>query len=213
MILSGSSRAGRTMDELTGPGGLDADALALLQRAGIERDEIGERLARYEYLALRAELRSPDSFVFHIALSGADQQPDRAGHFQIPEMEFDDDLLRTLPRLPVPLGRIAWVKRPESLPVTGILVEPMRRRDLAASLLSLLSEHHHKPFARLVFLCRTLEPVHVLGRYGFICHHVPDTALDRMTRVFSRRYGMSQVWSLQSGKRIVSIEPAPEGLS
>lgn len=189
------------MADLSKTSTLDAETLALLRRTGIERDEIGERLARHEYLALRRELQSPGAFSFQVDLGASSPPSAGLSDLQQPELDFDPALLATLPELPVPLGRIAWVKRPEVLPVTGVLIEQTDFDTLSQALLSLLAEHHQKPFARLVFLCRGLEPVHVLGRYGFIAHHVSQAELDQLGPILARRYGMSQIWSLQSGQR------------
>ena len=179
---------------------LDAASLELLRRAGVERQDLGERLARHEFRAIQRELSSEHPFSLRVDLN-----PSSIGAFDgltLPEALADPEAFASLPSLPVPLGRIAWVGRPQDLPVAGILVPHMPERPLADMFLSLLTEHHRTPFARLVFLCRDLTPVHCLGRYGFISHDVGDVTVPVIGGIMKRRYGMSQIRALDSGRKL-----------
>lgn len=178
---------------------MSPEALGLLREAGLERDALGERLARYEFQALRRELETGDPFEVRVEITPLSDAP-RAP--RSPDLALDADVLARLPVLPVPLGRIAWVHRPTDLPVSGIYVRDMAGRDLCKALVPLLTEHHRAPFARLVFLCQSLVPVHVLGRYGFLCHHIGDTVLPDIAGVFSPRYGMAQIRDLEGGAKL-----------
>lgn len=186
--------------------GLDSATLDLLRRAGIERQELGERLARHEFQALRHELSEEDPFSLRVELGGVPHVPDpRDPAETLPEFHADESTMRLLPKLPVPLGRIAWTGRPQDLPVTGILVGPLEERRLADLLLALLTEHHRTPFARLVFLCRDLAPVHVLGRYGLISHDIGEAPLEYVAAMMTWRYGMVQVRALEDGQKLWQI--------
>ncbi len=183
--------------------GVDPDALRVLRRAGLERQDLAQRLARFEFQSLRRELSSASVFDLQVdvATRKADPVPEQAE----PEMSMPAELLAGLPQLPVPLGRIAWTKRPEDLQVAGILIDVAGDdAALSSALLSLLTEHHRNPFARIVFLCRTLDPVHVLGRYGFLCHQVGRADPASIGALMQRRYGIQQIRSLDSGRKLWS---------
>ncbi|CUH82686.1 hypothetical protein [Tropicibacter naphthalenivorans] len=170
----------------------NTEMLALLRQAGVERDAMGRRLSRYEFQALRDELRLPDVFGFNADLGEA------LGQVRWPAKAN----ISRLPALPVPLGRIAWAKRAEDLPVVGILVEELPDAALAEALLALLTEHHRAPFARLLFLCRTLRPVHVLARYGLLCEAVGHAPLPVVAASLALRYQVGEVRALTDGKRL-----------
>lgn len=177
----------------------DTETLMLLRQAGIERDELGERLARHEFAALDRELANSTTFDIHIDLEPEDQADSAPVH---PETRLRSDLIIGLPSLPVPLGRIAWVKRPEELPVAGILIPDMTSQNLCDALRPLLTEHHRHPFARLLFLCHSLRPVHVLGRYGFSCIFMADTPVADLGPALQAKFGMGQVRDLVSGQKV-----------
>lgn len=182
---------------------LDATALDLLRRVGIERQDLGQRLARHEFQALRQELTSPDPFALRVELGGPAHTPDSNDPAEtVPEFYADESAFGVLPVLPVPLGRIAWFGRPQDLPVTGIAIPLLDGQDLADQLLSLLTEHHRTAFSRLVFLCRDLSPVHLLGRYGFIVHDIGHAELDDIGALMFRRYGMRQIRGLDGGRKL-----------
>lgn len=182
---------------------LDQTTLDLLRRAGIERQELGERLARHEFQTLRRELTSDVPFALAVELPGPPHWPHKAQPAEtLPEFHADVSTFSVLPKLPVPLGRIAWVGQPEDLPVTGILIPELDETLLAVLLLALLTEHHRQPFARLLFLCRDLTPVHFLGRYGFISHDIGCAEVSDIGDLFERRYGLQQIRSIESGAKI-----------
>lgn len=178
---------------------VDSVSLMILQRYGIERHDLGERLARHEFQIFRSEILGKDPFALEIEL---EMQGDPDPSDVLPELLPGYRRPVGQPALPVPLGRIAWVKRPEDLPVAGIWIEAMPGPALARLLLALLTEHHRKPFARLVFLCRELSPIHVLGRYGFICHHIAELSPARVATVMAARYGMAQIRTLDGGRKL-----------
>ncbi|MBP0483089.1 hypothetical protein [Sagittula salina] len=182
----------------------DTDALILLRQAGRERQELGRRLARYEFEALKRDLSDPGAF--DLRLEFGDVRPGRL--LLDPDLDTAPQTLDALPRLPVPLGRVAWADHPEDLPVTGILIGDLRPPVLASGLLALLTEHHQQPFARLLFLCRTLAPVHVLGRYGFICACIGDAPVDGVGITLGLRHGLHQIRTLDEGALLWSSETA-----
>lgn len=174
---------------------VDPETLALLHKVGVERHDLGERLARHEYQALKRELTIGTPFQLQVSLAG------RSGAVvPAPELTMNSEILAKLPTLPVPLGRIAWVRRPEDLPVSGILIGQEPPSALSQLLLPLLTEHHRQPFARLVFLCRTLTPVHVLARYGFLCECIGNAELTDVARMMEGRFGLDQIRDLKSGE-------------
>lgn len=178
---------------------LSPEALGLLRAAGLERDALGERLARYEFQALRQELETGDPFAVRVEIEPLTDMPVAT---RSPDLGLLPAEVAGLPKLPVPLGRIAWTHRSADLPVSGILIGHMAGPDLSAALVPLLTEHHRAPFARLVFLCRSLTPVHVLGRYGFLCHHIGETLLPEIGALCAARYGMGQIRDAMDGTKL-----------
>ena len=93
---------------------IDSVSLMILQRYGIERHDLGERLARHEFQIFRGEILGKNPFALDIELGPrgggvlADVLPELLPGYRRPLGQ---------PALPVPLGRIAWVKRPEDLPL------------------------------------------------------------------------------------------------
>ncbi len=134
-------------------------ALGLLRKLSDQAASRGPRMAQLEFESLCREIE--------------------AGGWQQLVLAFDrpvagkgallaaPPIKAAAPVLQVPLGRIAWAPQPERLPVVAIDVPALSAGDLALQLLLLLSEHHRKPFIRLVFLCETTAPLALLGRYGF----------------------------------------------
>ncbi|MEO8243312.1 MAG: hypothetical protein ABI832_13470 [bacterium] len=102
-------------------------------------------------------------------------------------------ILAASPVLQVPLGRIAWVPQPEHLPVVAIDVPALPAGDLTAQLLLLLSEHHRKPFMRLVFLSETTAPLALLGRYGFAVICRGDTPAIDIAQAEAARLKLSEL--------------------
>ena len=177
----------------------ESETLQLLRQAGLEREDLGDRLARHEYKAMKAELLGGKAMSFQIELSPTHPPP---YDHPVPEYALEADQMSDLPTLPVPLGRIAWIRRPEDLPVTGILIEDLEARLIEQALLPLMAEHHRTPFSRLLFLCRSLAPVPLLARYGFLCHHVANQSVEAIGRVMHARHNMTQVRQLQNGEKL-----------
>ena len=176
----------------------NSEALRLLRKVGNHRDEIGERLARHEFMALQRELRSGLAFNFEIDLGGAP--------VAIHGEQSDGEVFKKgLPVLPVPLGRIAWVSNATSMPVIGILLETVSDQELASQLLGLLSEHHRAPFAKLLFIARDFKAIPLLGRYGFAYHVTTDQNLDHVGRGLNKRFGMQQIRSLQTQAQLWAL--------
>lgn len=177
---------------MTPPPDLPDDAsAALLRRALDEAAGLGQRLARLEFESLCRELESGQglelrvSFGLQRSLSGAGLAvPVAAGETPARPLQ-------------VPLGRISWSPAPLDLPVVAIDVPGLPARPLAAALLSLLSEHHRKPFARLLFLTETLAPLPLLGRYGLavLCRGAVPAV--EVAMVEERRFAISELRSLQ----------------
>lgn len=134
-------------------------ALGLLRKLSDQATSRGPRLAQLEFESLCREIEAGGwqqlVLAFDRPMAG------KGALLSAPPIEA------AAPALQVPLGRIAWAPQPERLPVVAIDVPALPAGDLAAQLLLLLSEHHRKPFMRLVFLCETTAPLALLGRYGF----------------------------------------------
>ncbi len=178
-------------------GDQNAETLRLLRQVGNSRDELGEKLARHEFLSLQRELRSEHAFRLDIDFGTAVVEAPGSN----PDLSISK---KGLPILPVPLGSIAWVANASSMPVIGILVEDAPNQELAGRLLGLLSEHHRAPFAKLFFICRDYTPVPLLGRYGFACHVSEEQNLDLVGRGLHKRFGVQQIRSLRTQAQIWS---------
>jgi hypothetical protein len=145
-----------TDDHLNAPG---HPSLGLLRKLSDQAASRGPRLAQLEFESLCREFAAGGWQHLILAFDRPGARP--AALLTAMPVEAE------APPLQVPLGRIAWVPQPERLPVVAIDVPDLPASELAKQLLLLLSEHHRKPFMRMVFLCETPAPLALLGRYGF----------------------------------------------
>ena len=104
-----------------------------------------------------------------------------------------------MPVLNVTLGRTAWVRAPEDLPVVGIFVPAGEPAALARALSGLITAHYTAPFARFVFLCQELRPVPLLGRYQFTVEHLGKITPNAAARRLNLRFGVVEIRDLMSG--------------
>ena len=140
-------------------GSQNQPALGLLRKLSDQAASRGPRLAQLEFESLCREIEAGGWQ--QLVLSFHRPKAGKGALLSAPP------IVAAAPALQVPLGRIAWAPQPERLPVVAIDVPALPAGDLAAQLLLLLSEHHRKPFMRIVFLCETTAPLALLGRYGF----------------------------------------------
>jgi hypothetical protein len=105
-----------------------------------------------------------------------------------------------LPPMNVPLGQIAWTDN--ELPVLGIHLGEITGIDLKHAMLSLLSEHHRKPFCKFIFLCQNLNILPFLGRYQFAYQYKQQEWLSSDYIHLKHRYAMKQVRNIADGKTI-----------
>jgi hypothetical protein len=165
--------------------------LELLQDITRERNEHAQRLARFEFQAMKAELADGTAFtVANASASGA--APD--------SFSFAVDVLG-LPQLNVPLSRIAWHAEPNSLPVIAILIE-IRSPETVISLIALLHELHATPFARIVFITRHLDMVPFFDRYGFAVVCVGASHTNIAGPILLQRFGVRQIRNAKDGKTV-----------
>jgi len=162
--------------------------LGLLRKLTEQAANRGPRLAQLEFESLCREIEAGGWQQLVLAF-------DRPGVgkgtlLSAPQIEA------SAPPLRVPLGRIAWAPQPEQLPVVAIDVPALPAADLAAQLLLLLSEHHRKPFMRLVFLCETAVPLALLGRYGFAVICRGETPAIDIARAEATRLELSELRQL-----------------
>lgn len=170
--------------------------ITLLNRLGRENKRMGQRLAQLEFREMLADLENPSLFDLRIDFGSA----------MPPAEPFWPDthatpVGRRLPPLDVPLGRIAWVEDPRSLPVVGIHI-PDRPGIWRAAFRDLMKHHASAPFARLVFLTASLRPVPFLGRYGFATEFVGTLPVARICGRVSARYGASQIRNFEDGNKV-----------
>ena len=163
----------------------DQPALGLLRKLSDQAASRGPRLAQLEFESFCREIEAGGwhQLVLSFDRSGAG----KGALLTAPSVEA------AAPGLQVPLGRIAWAPQPEHLPVVAIDVPAMPPADLAAQLLLLLSEHHRKPFMRLVFLCQTTAPLALLGRYGFAVICRGSTPAIDIAMAEAARLGLSEL--------------------
>lgn len=178
-----------------------AAALADIQTKNERQRSQLQRLAKIEFQNMLFELTTGDvgGGKLTTPARAAATVPDRAqgripGFAQGPQM----------PRQPlnVPLGRIAWAEAPGALPVIGIFCPAETKGTLADNLLNLLSEHHRKPFSRLLFICESLLLLPFLGRYGFAYHHLNGVGTNLVFTMLRQRYDLQQVRHLEDGMLI-----------
>jgi hypothetical protein len=185
----------------------DAPTPASLRRLVREHKVMGPRLAQLEFRELLSDLDNPGLFDLAIDYPAAATVPR-----PLEPVLVDDPVFRRLPRLAVPLGKVAWLEDPESLPVMGIMCGPTSRDGFRADLRTLFAAQNSKPFARFVFLCETLRPIPFFGRYGFAYEYLggrPDA--DGIARL-AARYGMAEIRTLDGADLVWSqagASPAP----
>lgn len=175
----------------------DADAA---RRFAAEVARTGPRLARLEFEALQADLLTPGSLSAP-QLGLAAPAPGRFLTVAPPP---------AVPHaLTVPLGRIAWVPRPEALPVIAIDIPALNEAEMAAALLRLLSEHHRAPFARFLFLSATPAPLPLLGRYGLAALCRGETPCATVAMAEEARFALSEARSLIDAAVLWRRAPPP----
>lgn len=173
---------------------------ALLRRVTNDNRRMATRLAQVEFRAFLAELETPRIFELDI-----DMPEHAAPTPELCRIDPDHPMARRLPRLSVPLGKCAWVEAPESLPVIGILCPEMPDEALRTGLRAMMRSHHQQPFARPLFICATLRPVPLLGRYGFAYDYIGKFPLAPLAPRLALRYGLAEVRDLVSAGRVWPI--------
>lgn len=160
-------------------------ALGLLRKLSDQAAIRGPRLAQLEFESFCREIEAGgwQELVLAFDRPGVGQGTLRAA----------PPIAVAAPALQVPLGRIAWAPQPDRLPVVAIDVPALPAKDLASQLLLLLSEHHRKPFIRLVFLCETTAPLALLGRYGFAVICRGDTPAIDIAKAEAGRLDLSEL--------------------
>ena len=131
---------------------------------------------------------------------------DSAGIVQ-PVEDAAERRLMALDQIPVPLGQIASPPRGPALPAIGILVPEVFDAAALAGLSSLLTEHHHRPFARPIFLCRSLGLLPILGRAGLAVRQMLGTDAEEFAAA-ALRHGITQVRALADGRLLWSADDA-----
>ena len=130
-----------------------SESLRLLQKTGLENAELRERGARLEFQAMQYELASGQAFTLNVEFPSRKPVP-------APSVSNISAVTRALaenphlPALDIPLGRIAFSRVAETLPVIAMLCPDIDSKSLAAYFLDMLEEHHRKPFAKLLFVCK-----------------------------------------------------------
>lgn len=162
------------------------------------------RLAELEHRSLLAELSSGTEPAFQ-NVSAAGTQDRRPPVPQLPPPGPD---LFGLPKLNVPLGRIAVSDDPAALGVVGILIPAAPLVDLRPDLVALFGEHHRAPFGRLLFVCEGLNLIPLLGRYGFAYHRLAPGPYDSDCAALSARFGMQELRALKDGRVIWATREA-----
>ena len=166
----------------------------LLRRLARENRAMGPRLAELEFRDMLAELSDPKLFDLEIDFPG-----DPASLPPAPKPLTDDPFSRLLPRLDLTLGKIAWVENPRDLPAMGIYCPDTPGDVLRDALRGLMTEHHSKPFARLVFLCESFRPIPFLGRYGLTYEHLGAIPVAQAAARLYRRFGIVQMRDILTG--------------
>jgi hypothetical protein len=165
----------------------------LLRRLGRENREMGVRLAQLEYHNMIAELENPQVFELSIDF------PDAPAPDLVPPLLSEQPISDRMPVLNVTLGKTAWVRVPEDLPVIGIFVPAADHETLKRAFIKLVTEHYMAPFARFVFLCEELRPVPLLGRYRFTYEHLASTKPHDAARRLNLRFGVVQIRHIVTG--------------
>lgn len=176
------------MAEGNGTQGSDAIMRNLIQ----ESARSGARLARLEFQALLQDLNNGA-----LSRAYAFELPDFPGQPDDPISLIPDFAGRPMPdSLEVPLGAIAFSNEKKDLPTIGIYCpdDP----GLVNALPRLLLDLNQRAFARLVFLCQSLEIIPFLGRYGFCFHVMGSTETEEDFLWASKKFGVSEVRSALS---------------
>ncbi len=160
----------------------------------------GQRLARLEFRNFVQEIESGGAFDLNVALPPRLSGPVRHAPPADPAVARHQ-ASREAP-LEVPLGDIAWTEAPHALPVYGIHCPAMGGREFAVALLRLLGDHHRKPLVRFVFICDTLTPIPLLGRYGFAVHYLGGEPLQDAMSELSARFDIGQVRALDDARQL-----------
>lgn len=171
-----------------------ASANHIIRRLERENDALRLKSARHEFRQLEQELLSDDPFKLDIITTDAFP----GGCTWMPDGDTQG-----LPTLSVPAGSIQPTELASDFPVIAVHDDGLTGRALAAALLGLLKTQYRDPFARLVFLCSSFEPVPLLGRYGFAVEHVGQAAPASIIERLHRRYGVYQIRSVATGALIV----------
>lgn len=169
-----------------------------LRRLARENQDLGIRLAGYEYRAMLSELGQPEVFDLQIDFPG-----DASPELKVPLLTGVREVAH-LPQLNVTLGTIAWVHDPEQLPVIGIHCPPVDPDRTREGLSALITAHHIKPFARFVFLCSNLRIVPLLGRYQFCYEHIGVSDPIQLANRLAHRFNLSEIRNLVTGNRVWS---------
>jgi len=169
---------------------------SLMNRLARENKRMGQRLAQLEFREMLTDLENPA--LFDLRIDFGEPMP--------PAEPFWPDtcaapLGRRLAPLEVPLGRIAWVEDPKSLPVIAIYV-PDAPEKWRGAFRDLMKQHGTAPFARLVFLCASLRPVPFLGRYGFANEFIGTLPVERICGRIAKRYDCSQIIYFFGGNKL-----------
>ncbi len=166
---------------------------ALVRRLGRENREMGVRLAQLEYHNMIAELENPKVFDLRIDF------PDEPAPDLVPPLLSEQPISERMPVLNVTMGKTAWVRVPEDLPVIGIFVPKSDYETLKRAFIKLMTEHYMAPFARFVFLCEEMRPIPLLGRYSLTYEHLGRIAPNAAARRLNLRYGVVQIRHIVSG--------------
>jgi hypothetical protein len=184
---------------------LVAASPGLVRRLLRENQQMGQRLAQYEFGKMQKELGNKELFDLEIQFPGI--APARTP--RIPPVTLDP-VARRLPAINVPLGSIAWVQNPQTLPVLGIFVPDCPQATLRKALHGLLIAHATEPFARMVFICESLRPIPFLGRYKFAYEYIGATALAEVAERMALRYAITQIRDLlQPGSVLLRFKSKP----
>jgi hypothetical protein len=169
---------------------------ALLLELSHDRRRQAEQLARHEFRLLMNDLQSGD-FIYAPDSDFAAYSP--------PPLEFNNDhalckaIYSGLPVLNVPVGSIAFSANLTQLPCIGIQIIGDEPGEIKRSLINLLSEHHHSPFCRPIFLCRRLDLLPFFRRFGFAVYYQKARWVHEDYELLQLRYGLTQIRSVVSG--------------
>lgn len=169
---------------------------AQLRRLTAEHRAMAKRLAEIDYAAFMKELDDPALFDLAIEFD------DPAQPFSTLPFDPEDPGLRRLPPIQVPLGKCAWAEDSVDLPVIGLHCADLPSHQMRKSLRDVIRNLHQHPFARLVFLCRSLRLVPLVGRYGYAYEFLGGIPLEDIGPRLERRYGMVEIRELETGEKL-----------